>query len=111
MVNLWLDDVRPAPEGWVWCKNIIDAKALMKSEIVDKMSLDHDMGTCQACEDYYQLNSALWQKCEHTGTGYDFVMWMVEYNSWPRSVPTVHSANPSGREAMEKAIERFYPRG
>lgn len=23
-MKLWLDDVRPAPEGYVWCKSVID---------------------------------------------------------------------------------------
>lgn len=21
-VNIWLDDIRPAPEGYIWCKSV-----------------------------------------------------------------------------------------
>ena len=24
-MKLWIDDVRPAPEGYVWCKSVVDA--------------------------------------------------------------------------------------
>ena len=25
-MKLWIDDVRPAPEGYVWCKSVEEAK-------------------------------------------------------------------------------------
>ena len=25
-MKLWIDDVRPAPEGYVWCKSVNEAK-------------------------------------------------------------------------------------
>ena len=27
MMKLWIDDVRPAPDGFIWCKSINQAKA------------------------------------------------------------------------------------
>lgn len=29
-MKLWIDDVRPAPEGYVWCKSVIDARCVIK---------------------------------------------------------------------------------
>ena len=26
-MKLWIDDVRPAPEGYVWCKTVNEAKS------------------------------------------------------------------------------------
>ena len=26
-MKLWIDDVRPAPEGYIWCKSVVDAIA------------------------------------------------------------------------------------
>jgi len=28
-VTLWLEDLRPPPEGWVWAKIVEEAKALL----------------------------------------------------------------------------------
>ena len=29
-MKLWIDDVRPAPEGYVWCKSVNEAKQTIK---------------------------------------------------------------------------------
>ena len=29
-MKLWIDDVRPAPEGYVWCKSVNEAKTLIQ---------------------------------------------------------------------------------
>lgn len=29
-MKLWVDDVRPAPEGYVWCKSVNEAKTMIK---------------------------------------------------------------------------------
>lgn len=43
-MRLWLDDVRPAPDGWVWVKTARDAIALLAAVGVAEISLDHDLG-------------------------------------------------------------------
>lgn len=91
MLKVWLDDVRPAPRGWVWCKEVSRLKPWLQSDIVLELSLDHDLGLDQP-------------------SGYDLVKWMAYYKLWPRNKPTVHTANPRGREDMEKTIERYYPK-
>lgn len=27
MMKLWIDDIRPAPDGFIWCKSVNQAKA------------------------------------------------------------------------------------
>lgn len=62
-VKMWLDDVRPSPDGWFWVKTLAEAKDFienMKSckpeQIITHMSLDHDLGaesreiSCNFCE-------------------------------------------------------------
>ena len=29
-MKLWIDDIRPAPEGYEWCKSVGDAKYCIK---------------------------------------------------------------------------------
>lgn len=88
-MNLWLDDERPAPEGWAWYLDIGLAKTALFAGLVDKMSLDHDLG-------------------EGKLTGYDLVKWCAETGHWSRSKPTVHSMNPVGAADMRSTIDRYW---
>lgn len=88
MIRLWLDDLRPAPAGWVWVKTVAAAQALLRRGEVAEVSLDHDLG-------------------EETATGYDLATWIEEeafHGRLPRVKWAVHSANPIGRERMEQAL-------
>ena len=88
-VNIWLDDIRPAPSGYIWCKSVKEAQNILLSKIVENMSLDHDLGTKQ--------------------NGYDLVKWMAANNKWPKNKPIVHSRNPVGQTNMESVIDRYGP--
>jgi hypothetical protein len=90
-MKLWLDDIRPAPDGWVHVKTATDAYELIKTGVVEVASLDHDLGEAH--------------------TGYDLCKWMAESGIWPKTKPRVHSANPVGREAMEWTIHRYFKTG
>lgn len=124
-INLWLDDVRPAPEDWTWAKTVDEAKELMRLHNVQSMSLDHDLGACDDCYRAAGIDPTigdekfdLWLEksqyqamphCTHFGTGYDFCLWMAEKGRWPAERPVVHSANPVGARAMRQTIERYFP--
>lgn len=89
MIRLWLDDLRPAPSGWVWVKTVAAAQALLRRGGVVEVSLDHDLGD------------------DGAGTGYDLAVWIEEealHARLPRLKWAVHSANPIGRERMEQAL-------
>ena len=30
-MKLWIDDVRPAPEGYIWCKSVVHTKILIEN--------------------------------------------------------------------------------
>lgn len=113
-VNLWLDDMRPAPAGWVHCRSVNEAKALLTTGGVMRASLDHDLGACDACNgrdadawleehDYKSM-----PHCDHVGTGYTLVCWMEATGIWPHERPTVHSANPVGRARMLQVIAKHW---
>ncbi len=89
MKDVYLDDERDTPEGWHRCYHVWEVVALLKEGSVRRLSLDHDLGDGEK-------------------TGYHLVLWMVENNRWPREKPTVHSANPPGREAMWYMIDRWF---
>lgn len=115
-IDLWLDDMRPAPSGWVHVKTAQEAIALLEGGNVRKCSLDHDLGACAECcpmspeEWLIEHSMQSMPHCDHFGTGYTVVCWMEETGKWPMEKPTVHSANPVGRSKMLTTIERYYSR-
>ena len=117
MIDLWLDDIRPAPPGWLRVKTANDAKLHLVAGRVRRASLDHDLGACDACmggktaeQWLVETNFKAMPHCDHFGTGYTLVCWMEETGHWPQEKPTVHSANPAGRFKMQQAIDREWER-
>lgn len=95
-MKVFLDDERKTPAGWkraYWHDEVIE---LIKTENVEEISLDHDLGD------------------DERGTGYDVIKWIEfavalgELKDLP--IIKVHSANISARKKMEmgiKSIERL----
>jgi hypothetical protein len=115
-MRVYLDDLRNTPPGFNQRVNsvleAIDLFTSIPADQIEALSLDHDLGHCERCaEDINCLGSTLRHcKCHCHLTGYDLVCWMEENNYWPKNRPTVHSANPVGRNKMLAAIERAYQR-
>jgi hypothetical protein len=114
---LWLDDLRPAPDGWTHVKTVAEAKVLLQDG-VERASLDHDLGACDSCMRVHGMADAeSWlaahdfkemPNCPHVGTGYSLCLWMAETGYWPETPPLVHSANPAGAERMRAVIARYF---
>lgn len=85
---LWVDDLRPAPEGWTWAKTSYDALLILAYNVPDEISFDHDLGG----DDTSRL----------------VVMWLAEHDRWPK-VCRVHTANPPGRDWLVGMINRYGP--
>lgn len=125
-MNLWLDDERNPARfgclGWTWVKTAAEAIELIRTQSIEQMSLDHDLGLCDDCfgadtEEKIKVvrenlirndGMASYCACPHNGTGYDVVCWMEEHGHWPKEKPTVHSANPVGARRMQVVIDRAY---
>lgn len=113
-ISLWLDDLRPAPEGWTWVKTVDDAKWYLSLDDgrVQRASLDHDLGACDHCTSveasvpYGTPWGGSMPHCSHVGTGYDLVCWMEETGHWPVEKPVVHSMNASGAQRMRQVIDK-----
>ena len=48
-IKIWLDDVRPAPQGYYWCKSVNQTiKYIEDCEenglVIELLDLDHDLG-------------------------------------------------------------------
>ena len=95
MIKLWHDDVRPAPEGWVWATNNTEAQMILQDRNVEECSLDHDLGAEGG--DIFAAGPSL------NGSGYDLVRWMIENNLVPAKV-TIHSWNGVGARRMAQTL-------
>ena len=89
-MKLWIDDVRPAPEGYYWLRTVIDAKFLINTigDQIELIDIDHDAGD-YACDggDYIKLLDWL----EETGRNYPI---------------RIHSQNPVGVANMRAIIQK-----
>lgn len=87
-MKIWVDDIRPAPDGYYWAQSANDAKAaIILSEryntAIELLDLDHDAG------DFV----------EYGGDFIKILDWMEETG---RNYPVrFHTANPIGRKNME----------
>lgn len=90
MLKVWLDDVRPAPQGWHWVKTVEDAKIALQLGDVSHMSLDNDLGEGQT-------------------EGRKLVDWMEEHDLWPSEYCWVHSSNAVAAQYMRKIVETKGP--
>lgn len=97
-MKIWVDDVRPAPEGYDWCLTVYDTIRLIEwveecagkkpCEDIEVIDLDHDAGDYVVYGgDYIKILNWL----EETGRNYPI---------------RIHSANPVGVENMRRIIQR-----
>lgn len=97
-MKLWVDDVRPAPEGYVWCQTVEEAKAtilmlelyatISDSHKVELIDLDHDAG-------------------DYASEGGDYIKLLDWLEVTGRNYPIrIHSMNPVGVANMRRIIER-----
>lgn len=92
-MQVWLDDERPAPDGWHHCRWPDEVIALLKTGKVEVVSLDHDLGD------------------DKRGTGYDVLLWIEEHVWETRKKPPkiiIHTANPAARLRMARAKTQIY---
>lgn len=90
--KLWVDDSRPAPDGWVWAKGYKAAMRTLEANDWDfeVISLDHDLGGNK--------------------TGYDILCKIEQrvqaYQNYKPFIG-VHTANPVAREKMQKVADKI----
>ena len=97
-MKLWIDDIRPAPKGYIWCHSVyraikeieifeqnISYDDLEKIELID---IDHDAG------DYARY-------------GGDYIKLLDWLEETGRSYPIrIHSQNPVGVANMRAIIQK-----
>ena len=91
-MKIWLDDLRPAPGGYVWCRSVNEAIRFIKSteSEIELIDCDHDLGVYAA----------------DGGDGIKLLDWLLERNTlYPVAL---HTMNPVGRENMRRMLQRYW---
>jgi hypothetical protein len=112
-MKIWLDDCRPAPEGYLWVKTVSDAIYEIKrhKRDFDVCWQDYILGYCD--RETLERRLAIWCideiSCdndlgENEIEGYKLLDWLeaTGYN-FPIHI---HTDNPVARERMRAIIER-----
>ncbi len=95
-VKIYVDDVRTVPHGYIGTKSVNETIALIEEiekngGTIEEISLDHDLG------DY----------AYDGGDAIKILDYLVENEKFYPI--TIHTANPVGRQNMERIIRRFWP--
>ena len=94
-MKIWVDDIRPIPEGYVGTKSVNETIQLIveaenKGQIIELIDLDHDLGWCAA----------------DGGDAMNILDFLAERETY---YPIrIHTANPVGRANMERMIQRYW---
>ena len=91
MCKVWLDDLRPMPDGYDFhAKTAWEAIDMLDTDKVTDISLDHDLGRLKKC-----------------GTGYDVACHIENRAYYGKPLPNwkLHTANPVGEENMRRCLE------
>ena len=99
-MKLWVDDVRPAPEGYIWVKSVNEAIRWIQYygawvdfdnnivRCIKLIDIDHDAG-------------------DYASDGGDYIKLLDWLEETGRSYPIhIHSMNPVGVANMRAIIER-----
>ncbi|MFD0711668.1 cyclic-phosphate processing receiver domain-containing protein [Paenibacillus sp. GCM10027626] len=88
-MNVYLDDYRPCPAGFVLASNAEECILLLQHEEVDTLSLDYDLGWGQP-------------------TGLEVVRYIVESGRFPKTI-YLHTSSPAGKMQMYRMLAEHAP--
>lgn len=94
-VNLFVDDIRKAPDGFIVARSYKEAIDLISSNKINILCLDHDLGI-----DEYGVEK----------NGYDIVKYLCEHRISPQRI-YLHTDNAVGRENMYNTLVGARKRG
>lgn len=120
-MKLWIDDVRPAPEGYIWCKSVNETKELIE-DLEKEQQYFYDMAFNFLHSGEGLAYHNVMQMCkrreielldiDHDGGDYnidggDYIRLLDWLEATGRNYPIrIHSMNPVGVANMRRIIER-----
>jgi hypothetical protein len=121
MIKIWIDDVRPAPEGYVWAQSVMDAQLIIKmkernaewfNNRAHELHWHCDLTHAKRMNEAYhgqiiELIDIDHDAGEYAEYGGDFIKLLDWLEETGRNYPIrIHSQNPVGVQNMRRIIER-----
>ncbi len=103
-MKLWVDDIRPAPEGWTRARSVTEAIRILATMSVEEVSLDHDISMKVMVGDEEAGFSE--PRPFRSNETFEPVAWFIRELARERpdgrypSHVTLHTANSVGAEKM-----------
>ncbi len=96
-IKIWLDDKRPAPNGYIHCRSVNEVinniyQCERDKVYIDLLDLDHDLG----------------EYAKDGGDGIKLIDWLAETKRFYKI--NLHTMNPVGKENMQREIDRYWPK-
>ena len=115
-MKFWIDDLREAPEGYIWCKSVNDAIIKICQVELDKLLIEDGLrqgvyrepcGKVLATIQNIELIDIDHDAGDYASDGGDYIRLLDWLEETGRSYPIrIHSQNPVGVENMRRIIER-----
>lgn len=125
-MKIWVDDMRPAPKGYVWCKSVVEVIKLIEN--VDKFN-DEVMGCVLSVPGFFNVRETdgyihNWvysslnppeielididhDAGEYASYGGDYIKLLDWFEETGRNYPIhIHSMNPVGVANMRRIIKK-----
>ena len=103
-MKLWIDDVRPAPEGYIWCKSVSKAKSVIVKWENENKQLAESFGFSEIPIKLIDIDHDAGDYAKDGGDYIKLLDWLEETG---RNYPIrIHSANVVGVQNMRRIIER-----
>ena len=120
-MKLWIDDARPAPEGYIWCKSVNETKELIEDlekeqqyfydmafeffHSGERLAYHNVMKMCKRRE--IELLDIDHDSGDYNIDGGDYICLLDWLEETGRNYPIrIHSANPVGVANMRRIIQR-----
>ena len=108
-MKIWIDDVRPAPSGYVWKSTVNDAKKFIEycEEILEAHSTDTQIDVLVTQEYTIELIDIDHDAGDCASDGGDYIAILDWLEETGRNYPIrIHSMNPVGRKNMEAIVRK-----
>jgi len=89
MINVFMDDYRACPKGFVLARNAEECKLLLEYEEIGILSLDYDLGWAMP-------------------TGFEIVLHLVKLGRYPQEI-YLHTSSESGKLQMYHMLMKNIP--
>ena len=105
-IKLWVDDIRPAPEGWLQARNVTDAiKTISRfREDITDISLDHDISMAVMVDGTQRPFPS---RETFQAVAYFIVAVYGQLEKHLMPTITIHTANPVGADELLAILSGF----